>query len=247
MRFLVIQHIACEHPGAYEDEMLARGIAVERVEIDEGEALPDWRAFDAIIAMGGPMGARDDEPLPWLTREKALIAEAVRAGAPFWGVCLGAQLLAASLGACVDRAEHPEIGIHRDVELTCAAGRDPVFGGAPAQLTTLQWHADTFELPRGASLLASSPQCVNQAFAWRRAYGLQFHLEVSPRLASAWLSDARYAEELTHAFGAGALPALMNELGQLDRATSLARRLFGRWIENVVAPARTRAALELTR
>jgi GMP synthase (glutamine-hydrolysing) len=237
VRFLVIQHTACEPPGAYETEMLARGIAIERVELDEGQPLPDWRAFDAIVAMGGPMGACDDEQLPWLAHERRSIAEAASADRPFWGVCLGAQLLAASLGARVYRGERPEIGIYRDVELTDAAGRDPVFAAAPAKLTTLQWHGDTFELPAGASLLASSPACANQAFAWRRAYGLQFHLEVSPQLASSWLSMPLYAEELERAFGAGALPALTAELDQLAGATSLARELFARWIDNVVVPS----------
>src|SRR5437764_278026 len=66
MRFLVIQHAACEPPGAYEDEMLARRIEFERVELDETRALPDWREFAAIVAMGGPMGANDDDELPWL-------------------------------------------------------------------------------------------------------------------------------------------------------------------------------------
>jgi hypothetical protein len=66
---LVLQHIACEPPAAYEDELVARGIGLHRVEVDEGESLPDWRGFSGIIAMGGPMGAYEDERLPWLTAE----------------------------------------------------------------------------------------------------------------------------------------------------------------------------------
>jgi GMP synthase (glutamine-hydrolysing) len=241
MRFLVIQHAACEPLGAYESELLARANAIERVEIDEGEPLPDWRSFDAIVAMGGPMGALDDERLPWLARERELIAQAVRAGTPFWGVCLGAQLLAASLGARVYRGERPEIGVFRDVELTDAARADPVFASAPRQLTTLQWHGDTFELPGGATLLASSPAYSNQAFRWRRAYAIQFHLEASPQLAEAWLSLPQYADEVTRCLGARALPALRAELAELQSATSLARELMARFIEHVVAPSLTRA------
>jgi GMP synthase (glutamine-hydrolysing) len=235
MRFLVIQHAACEPPGAYEAEMLAREIAFERVQIDRVQAMPDWRSFDAIIAMGGPMGADDDEVLPWLTREKRQIAEAVRAGLPFWGVCLGAQLLAASLGARVYRGARPEIGIYRDVELTADASRDPVFAGAPARITTFQWHGDTFDLPDGATLLASSPSCPNQAFAWRRAYGIQFHLEVSAQLAATWLELPSYAAELAAVSGPDAVAALSRELTELDSTTPLARRLFGRWVEHVAA------------
>ncbi|HTP20129.1 MAG TPA: hypothetical protein VMJ65_11030 [Solirubrobacteraceae bacterium] len=83
---LVLQHIACEPPGAYEDELLERGGRLRRVMVDRGETLPDWRAFDGIIAMGGPMGAYEDDLLPWLRQEKRLIADAVSAGTPFWGV-----------------------------------------------------------------------------------------------------------------------------------------------------------------
>jgi GMP synthase-like glutamine amidotransferase len=242
MRFLVIQHIACEPPGAYEDDMLARCIAFEQVQIDAGEQLPSWRSFDAVVAMGGPMGACDDDALPWLAYEKRWIAEAVSAGMPFWGVCLGAQLLAASLGARVHRQQQPEIGIYRDVELAPAARHDPVFAAAPDRLTTLQWHGDAFELPDGAALLASSPGCANQAFAWRRAYGLQFHLEVSPQLAAAWLRDPAYASELALARGANGPSELAAELADLDAVTPLARLLFGRWVENVVAPSLALAA-----
>ncbi len=111
LRALVLQHIACEPPGTYEDVLRERGVELERIELDEGDALPDWREFDAIVAMGGPMSAGDDETLPWLTDEKRLIAEAVEAGTPFWGVCLGVQLLAASLGARVYPGPAPEVGI----------------------------------------------------------------------------------------------------------------------------------------
>ena len=195
-RFLVIQRAACEPPGACEDELIARRIEFERVELDETRSLPDWREFAAIVAMGGPMGANDDAELAWLADERRLIADAVGAGRPYWGVCLGAQLLAASLGAWVYTGERPEIGVRADVELSDAARADPVFGDAPRRITTLQWHSDSFELPRGATLLASSPRYINQAFAWRRAYGVQFHLEASPELAASWLEVPEYAAEL---------------------------------------------------
>jgi GMP synthase-like glutamine amidotransferase len=235
MRFLVIQHAACEPPGAYEAEMLARGIACESIQLDRGTPMPDWRAFDAVVAMGGPMGANDDEQLPWLAREKQQLAEAIHAGVPYWGVCLGAQLLAACLGARVYRGERPEIGIYGDVELTQAARHDPVFARAPQRITTLQWHADTFELPPGARLLASSPAYANQAFAWGRAYGVQFHIEASAELAATWLEVPAYAAEIDDVLGPGALQGLAGELHQLSDAPPLARALFGSWIENVVS------------
>jgi GMP synthase-like glutamine amidotransferase len=106
---LVLQHIACEPPGAYEDVMLERDVRVHRVELDEGEPLPDWHDFDAIVAMGGPMSAGDDQELPWLREEKRAIGEAVRSGLPYFGACLGVQLLASSLGARVYRGPEPEV------------------------------------------------------------------------------------------------------------------------------------------
>src|SRR5215212_11853780 len=114
---LVLQHIACEPPGAYADAFRERDAELRVVELDEGEPLPDWREFDAMVVMGGPMGACDDADHPWLAAERSFIGEAVRAGLPFFGACLGSQLLAASLGARVYTGAIPEVGI-LDVELT---------------------------------------------------------------------------------------------------------------------------------
>ena len=117
---LVLQHIACEPPAAFEDELRSRGLDLVRVELDEGEPPPDWRGFPAIVVMGGPMGAYDEADHPWLVDEKRLLREAVEADVPVWGVCLGAQLLASALGARVYRGERPEVGL-LPVELTPAA------------------------------------------------------------------------------------------------------------------------------
>src|SRR5262245_65851453 len=102
--------------------MLEQGISLTRVELDEGEPLPDWREFDLIVAMGGPMSVDDDERLPWLSDEKRLIHDAVRAGVPFFGACLGAQLLAAGLGGRVYEGPRPEVGF-LSVDPTEAARR----------------------------------------------------------------------------------------------------------------------------
>jgi GMP synthase-like glutamine amidotransferase len=237
---LVLQHIACEPPGAFEDELRARGLDLLRVELDEGESPPDWRDFAGLIVMGGPMGAYEDAAHPWLAGEKRLIAEAAEAGHPVWGVCLGAQLLAAALGAEVRPGAEPEVGM-LPVELTPAAAEDPVFEGAPQRFPTLQWHGDTFDLPAGATLLASSPAYPNQAFAFNRAYALQFHLEVSPGLAREWGEVPAYAASLEAIEGPGALPRLIGELSAHAGTTlPLGRRLFGRWLERVAgvqAPA----------
>jgi GMP synthase (glutamine-hydrolysing) len=231
---LVLQHIACEPPAAYEDVLRERDLGLVRIEIDEGDELPDWREFSAIVAMGGPMGAYDDEAHPWLAAERRLIAEAVRADVPFWGVCLGAQLLAASLGAAVYPGAKPEVGIE-SVRLAAAADEDPVFGHAPREFAVLQWHSDTFDLPKGAALLAVGETYRHQAFAWRRAYGMQFHLEVSPSLAAEWARVPAYAEALERLNGPGALDRLVKDLEERSsEITPLARRLFSYWLDEVV-------------
>ena len=234
-RLLVLQHIACEPPAAFEDELLARGLELDRVELDEGEPLRDWRGFAATIVMGGPMGAYEDDAHPWLAEEKRLIAAAARSGHPVWGVCLGAQLLAAALGARVyPGADGAEVGV-LPVALTAAAASDPVFAGAPRSFPTLQWHGDTFDLPQGATLLASSPAYRHQAFSYRNSYGLQFHVEVSAELAREWGDVPAYADSLERTLGPGALPAFLAEVEASASATlPLARSLFGRWLEHAV-------------
>jgi GMP synthase (glutamine-hydrolysing) len=232
---LVLQHIACEPPGVYEDVLLERGATIHRVELDEGEPLPDYRDFDAIVCMGGPMSATDDAELPWLRDEKRQIADAVQAGTPFWGVCLGVQLLAASLGARVYPGQSPEVGI-LPVSLTLEGLDDPVFAGLPRDLLTLQWHGDTFDLPHDAVRLAGSPAYPNQAFRVRRAYGVQFHIEVSPQMAREWAEVPAYAESLERVLGPGALDRLIAQLEEdADTMLGHARTLFERWLDVSVA------------
>jgi GMP synthase (glutamine-hydrolysing) len=237
VRALVLQHIACEPPGVYEDVLVERGVEIARVELDEGDPLPTGETFDLIVAMGGPMSVNDEAELPWLRDEKDLIRSAVEAGTPFWGVCLGVQLLASALGAGVCPVEKPEVGV-LPVRLTDDALADPIFAGLPRDFVTLQWHGDTFELPSGATLLASSRACENQAFRFRRAYGVQFHLEVSGSMAEEWSAVPAYAESLARVRGPGALQQLLAEYAEhRDEVLSIGRTLFAHWLDTVVSSA----------
>ena len=242
MNVLVLQHISCEPPGVYEDVLVERGATIHRVEVDEGGELPAAGTFDAIVAMGGPMSATDDATLPWLTAEKRLIAEAVRGGTPYWGVCLGVQLLAAALGARVYAGEEPEVGL-LPVELTAEGRADPVFAGAPADLVTLQWHGDTFDLPAGAVRLAGSDAYPNQAFRFERAYGVQFHLEVSTEMAREWAAVPAYAASLERTFGPGAADDFVRRIDEHSaEMLQHGRRLFERWLDRVVRATGTSPA-----
>ena len=177
MHVTVIQHVPFESPAVIGDVLRERDIDIQVVRTDLGMPLPPPRSVDALVVMGGPMGALDDFAHAHLPAERGLIAECARRGTPVLGVCLGAQLLAASLGGRVYRGPSPEVGIGA-VRLTEGGRRDAILGGAGSRLSVLHWHQDTFELPDGATLLASSTRYPHQAFRWGSAYGLQFHIEI---------------------------------------------------------------------
>jgi GMP synthase (glutamine-hydrolysing) len=231
-RLLVLQHAGCEPPGVYEDVLRERGIGFERVIVAD-EPLPEWTGFAGIVAMGGAMGAYEDEAFPWLAAEKRLIGVAVAAGTPYWGVCLGAQLLAAALGAEVSTGPEPELGV-MEVELTAAASGDAVFAGAPERFPTLQWHGDTYALPAGATRLARSERYEQQAFALGSAYAVQFHLEVDGALAKEWMEVPDYVAELEELDGPQAPARMLAEVRAAEAQTvPLARQLFTRWLVEV--------------
>jgi GMP synthase-like glutamine amidotransferase len=237
LRVLVLQHIACEHPGVFSNVMDARRIEAVPVELDAGEALPDWREFDAVLAMGGPMSAGDDDEHPWLTTEKELVRDAVEDGRPFLGVCLGVQLLAASLGARVHPADRAEVGL-LPVELTEEGREDPLFAGLADPLVSLQWHGDTFELPEGAVRLARSDKVANQAFrTGERAYGIQFHLEVTAEMVRQWAKVPAYRRSLAETLGEERGAEFIAEAERrAEEFHPAARGLLGNWLDLAEAP-----------
>ncbi|HEX4610586.1 MAG TPA: type 1 glutamine amidotransferase [Urbifossiella sp.] len=144
------------------------------------EPLPVPDEFDRLVVMGGPMSVHDEREYPWLTREKALIGQALEGGKSVLGICLGAQLFASVLGTRVYRAREKEIGWF-PVRLRPEARRSPASAGWPDSFTPFHWHGETFDLPAGATHLVGTDVCPNQAFEYAgRAVGVQFHLEVAP-------------------------------------------------------------------
>lgn len=151
-----------------------------------GEPLPPLGTITALIVMGGAMGANDDVHYPFLVDLKRLIREVVAARLPYLGVCLGGQLLAAALGAKVVSHRWEELGTLR-VSLTGAGEVDALFGGIAGEFTTFQWHHDSFDIPDGGVLLASSAACPHQAFrVGDNAWGVQFHPEVTEMIIRDW-------------------------------------------------------------
>jgi GMP synthase-like glutamine amidotransferase len=182
------------------------------------------RDVSALIVMGGAMGANDDRRHPFLADLKLFIKKTVLAGIPYLGICLGGQLLAAALGAQVVSNRWEELG-SMPVMLTGEGRKDLLFSELPAEIATFQWHHDSFDIPVGGVLLASSPACRHQAFrVGTTAWGTQFHPEVTEQIIRdwcAWSPDtaARVADlladfrQIEHHYHASAQQILTNFLG----------------------------------
>ena len=135
------------------------------------------------------MNVYQHDRYPWLIEETLAIRHAVEADKAVLGVCLGGQLLAKALDAQVHLGSATEIGLI-PITLTDAGKADPLFEGL-SQVEAIEWHDDTFDIPDGAVALARSLSCANQAFRFgQRAYGLQFHPEVSPAMLEEWIKEA---------------------------------------------------------
>ncbi|MBM4130082.1 type 1 glutamine amidotransferase [bacterium] len=181
MRTHWLQHVEYEGLGALAPRLAARGIAARRTLVSAGEPLPTADAIDFLVVLGGPMSVNDEATLPWLAPEKALIRDVVARGVPVLGICLGAQLMAAALGAAVGPSPEREVGWW-PVEAVPPPPAPPFPAFPfPARFTALHWHGEAFALPVGAVHLACSAGCPHQGLqVGPRAIGLQFHPEADP-------------------------------------------------------------------
>src|SRR5215469_1430716 len=194
MRMAVLQHVEFEGPAAVADWAAGRGVSVRLFHLHRSAALPSLDDFDMLTILGGPMSANDEARLSWLGSEIALVHEAIAADKTVLGICLGAQIIAKALGARVYPGSAKEIGWF-PVQRT--AGSHPFFDGVPGSFTPFHWHGETFDLPRGAVLLAKSKITETQAFAaGQRVLGLQFHMEATEDSVRALLKGA--AHEIGH-------------------------------------------------
>jgi GMP synthase-like glutamine amidotransferase len=222
VRVLVFRHTAVDDLGLIAPALDAQGILLGYADLYAhpcAESLVN--EADALIFMGGPMSANDD--LLYLQREIQHIRDARERGQMVLGVCLGAQLIAKALGAPVHANTMKEIG-WAPVTFTPVAANDPLFAGLPEAEMIFHWHGETFALPPGAELLASSDACRNQAFRVGNCiYGLQFHLEVTPAMIAEWLREDEAcgdAREVTQP---------IDPYAHAARSGELARLVFGRW------------------
>lgn len=177
LRIHSLQHVAFEGPGCISQWTTQKGHTLTSTKLYLDEAFPNTDDIDWLIIMGGPMSANDGNTISWINSEKEFIANTIKAGKIVIGICLGSQLIASVLGAKVYANTHKEIGwfpIHNPTGSFNFLFKDndplPVF----------HWHGETFDLPEGAVLLASSEGCKNQVFLYnQKVLGLQFHFEVT--------------------------------------------------------------------
>jgi GMP synthase - Glutamine amidotransferase domain len=190
MRVHWLQHVEYEGLGSIAPWLAARGHTLSATRLYAGERLPRPSAMDWLIVMGGPMSVHDHAVHHWLIDEKAFLREALDAGCRALGICLGAQLLAHSLGAEVGSNGGQEIGWH-PVTLSEDGARHPWLHDFPPACEAYHWHGERYALPVGAVSLAASAACPQQAFAYgERVLGLQCHLEVGPDDARRWWAES---------------------------------------------------------
>lgn len=233
---LVIRNVSYETEGMLEPLLRNEGLDLNIVDFQRNpSAAPRLEGHAGLVVMGGPMGANDTDRYPHLARVERLGEQAMKGGVPMLGVCLGAQIMAKALGARVYPNRVREVGWY-DLAITEAGNADQLFSQLKANEVVLQWHGDTFDLPEGAELLASSPDCVNQAFRYGdTAYAIQFHLEILRSMIEEWVRrDA--ARGWLGGHGRISRDRILADTRTcMDRSMEIGRRVFTRFARLVAA------------
>jgi len=181
---LVVQNTRIESSG-YLGELLSRdGFDITSINAKH-EIIPN-KKFSLVVILGAPESANDD--FPYLIEEQELIKNSVNDDIPVLGICLGSQLIAKTFGAKIYSGPKKEIGFYNDLKISSDS---TFFSGFQNPFTVFHWHGDTFDLPQGALRLASSEHYPNQAFQYKSAIGLQFHLEVNEEMVNLWLDNTK--------------------------------------------------------
>ncbi len=190
-RFQILQHVDFEGPASIETWILENGHRQNISHLYKNDPLPAHESYDILIIMGGPMSVHDEQAHPFLRREKRFILEAIHAGKRILGLCLGAQLIAAVLGANISKNNDREIGwfqITRKKEAALSFLGDIL----PEKIEAFHWHGETFSLPPAAIPLFKSEACADQAFIVNeRVIGFQFHLETTASSAAQLIENCR--------------------------------------------------------
>lgn len=232
MRIHYFQHVPWEGLGNLKDWIDGRKYDLSATRFYDAATLPQLAEIDALIVMGGPMGAYEDKKYSWLPAEKQFIREAVCAGKKVLGICLGSQLIASVLGSVVYPQIHKEIGWF-PLRLTDEGRMSKIFAGFPDEIAAFHWHGDTFSFPRGAARLAETAACRNQAFSHgENVLALQFHLDVARENIAEWLEKG--AAELVES---DYIQTSGQMLGATDADFVKIREYMYRILDNFFGPA----------
>jgi len=169
---------------------MERHFEVKILDLSIGDCLPhSFNGIEAVVSLGGPMNVYEEEKYPFLKEENLFIQKVLDAKIPFLGICLGSQLLAKASGGSVGKSPKKEIGFF-PITLNAHGQNDPLFQGIAEEIEVFQWHEDMSQIPPEGVLLAGSSHCPHQAFrVGHRAYGLQFHIEVTPKTIEEWTNE----------------------------------------------------------
>lgn len=179
MRVSALIHAPFESLGVIQAWLQRNGYSLRETHSYRGDRLPGLDDFDWLIVMGGPQNAKALEKYPYLQDEVRLISQAMQQQKLLLGICLGAQLIAESLGANTEASPEKEIGVF-PLQLTEGGHSDPIMRHFPEQFPATHWHNDMPGIPAGATVLAVSRGCPRQIVRFSpRAYGLQCHLELT--------------------------------------------------------------------
>ena len=242
-RLLVFQHVPYEVLGKLDPMLRNAGFRIRYVNFGrDPETLPDVSKYDAMVILGGPMCISQSDAYPHLNIEIQCIRNAIEQNIPILGICLGAQLIAAALGAKVYSNHTKEIGWY-DVTPTQEGLRDPVVRHLGGHEQIFQWHGDTFDIPPGAVHLASSPDCANQAFRFGdNIYGFQFHLEVDQPMVERWFAIPSMLKEVSNTGYLKSAEEMLKQTQQhINASTELGEKTFGAFIELIKAAPKRKA------
>jgi len=197
MRIHCLQHVAFESPGTIIEWAAQHGHTITYTYFfEQGRRLPLLTEFDALLIMGGYMNVDEEAEFPWLKEEKTFISQSIAAGKKLLGICLGAQLIAAAMGARVYKGKEKEIGF-LPLQFPVGKKRDPLLDHFADEYLLFHWHGDSFDLPADAQLLASTTACKHQAFTvGNNVLALQFHPEMNEdTIEQMLLHDGKELEE----------------------------------------------------
>ena len=188
MKILLIQNHSSESFGHIETFLTRNDFNFDVFKAYENVTYPPLRNYSHIMIGGSPYSINDIHSIHFLEQEYRYIEKAIKLELPMFGLCFGAQLIANILGAQVQKNSLLEIG-DSEICLTEAGISDPYFKDFPDKFHAFQWHGETFDIPKGAELLARGKFCSNQAYRYKNILAVQFHLEVDHFLISKWCNE----------------------------------------------------------